>query len=269
MLYIILLTLICGGPAQAASFMRVAHRGAPAHAPENTIPSFLKALELKANYLELDVHQTKDGELVVIHDSTVDRTSNGKGEVTHLRFQEIRQLDAGSWFSPQFKGVKIPTLKEVLLLLDKDKRTQAIIELKHGDEFYPGIEGKVTALVAELNLSERVIIKSFNPAVLARMKVKNPLLSLLYVFVMGFDGIPFTINQTLSLTSPFKARVQILQPHYYFATAAFIQKAHQLGFRVVVWGVDSQEQIKNVIQMGADGIETDYLQILDKLLGPQ
>ena len=92
----------------------VAHRGHELVAPENTLPSFRAALDLGVEYLEVDMRVTKDGVPVVIHDATVDRTTNGSGQVTQLTFAEIRALDAGSWFSPEFAGVQVPTVEEVL-----------------------------------------------------------------------------------------------------------------------------------------------------------
>ena len=90
------------------------HRGNVKFAPENTIPAFLKAAELGADLVEMDIRETKDGYLVIMHDETVDRTTNGKGRVEELTLEEIKKLDAGEWFSPEFKGTRVPTLHEVL-----------------------------------------------------------------------------------------------------------------------------------------------------------
>jgi len=92
----------------------VAHRGGAAYAPENTMAAFMNGFELKADFIELDVAMTKDGVLIVIHDDTVDRTTNGTGKVVDLTYDYIRTLDAGSWFSPEFAGEHVPTLGEVL-----------------------------------------------------------------------------------------------------------------------------------------------------------
>src|SRR5687767_2479124 len=92
----------------------VAHRGASGYAPENTIAAFDKGVEMKADYIEIDVQRSKDGELVIIHDTKVDRTTDGTGNVKDLTFEQIRSLDAGSWKGEQFKGEKIPTFDEIL-----------------------------------------------------------------------------------------------------------------------------------------------------------
>ena len=109
----------------------LAHRGYSAKAPENTMAAFELALAVGADGIELDVHMTRDGEIVVIHDDTLDRTTNGKGPVSDQTMAELRELDAGSWFSPEFAGERIPTLKLVLELI-KDKDVLLNIEIKTG-----------------------------------------------------------------------------------------------------------------------------------------
>ena len=95
-----------------SEFMVIGHRGAKGYAPENTIPSFEKGIECKANMIEFDVRLTKDGHTVIMHDTTVDRTTDGTGLVAQLTLKQIKKLDAGAWFSPKFKDTKVPTLEE-------------------------------------------------------------------------------------------------------------------------------------------------------------
>ena len=118
----------------------LAHRGLVQHAPENTLPSFAAAIELGLS-IELDVYQTRDEHLVVIHDKTVDRTTNGTGEVTEMTLAEIRKLDAGSWFDPRFAGAKVPTLEEVFKLIHEHQRTPVTIALNM-KVISPGIEAE-------------------------------------------------------------------------------------------------------------------------------
>src|SRR5699024_1122413 len=111
-------------------------RGASGYAPENTIAAFDKAVEMKADYFELDVQRSKDGQLVLIHDTTVDRTTNGTGAVKDLTLKELKSLDAGSWFDEKYAGEKIPTLGETL---DRHRgKIKILIELK-SPSLYPGI----------------------------------------------------------------------------------------------------------------------------------
>ena len=141
----------------------VAHRGATAYAPENTIAGFDLAVEMKADYIEIDLQRSKDGELVIIHDTTVDRTTDGTGKVGDLPLEQLRSLDAGSWKGEQFAGEQIPTFEEIL---DRyHGKVGILIELK-APELYPGIEEQVAAILIERNLdkpqNEKIIIQSFN-----------------------------------------------------------------------------------------------------------
>jgi glycerophosphoryl diester phosphodiesterase len=140
----------------------VAHRGGAGHAPENTMSAFHNAFEMKADYLELDVHVSKDGELVVIHDPTVDRTTNGTGYVKDLTLEELKNLDAGSSFAPEFAGEKIPTLSEVL---DEFRgKIGILIEIK-APLLYPDIEEKIADELIKRNMhkpkNEKIIVQGF------------------------------------------------------------------------------------------------------------
>ena len=132
----------------------LAHRGLVQHAPENTLPSFAAAIELGLS-IELDVYQTRDAHLVVIHDKTVDRTTNGTGEVTEMTLAEIRKLDAGSWFDPRFTGEKVPTLEEVFKLTRERQRTPVTIALNM-KVISPGIEENIVRLVEKYELFDQL-----------------------------------------------------------------------------------------------------------------
>ncbi|HEV8663384.1 MAG TPA: glycerophosphodiester phosphodiesterase family protein, partial [Candidatus Methylomirabilis sp.] len=121
--------------------LNIAHRGASADAPENTLPAFEAALAAGADALELDVHLAADGAIVVIHDITLARTTSGRGFVGRHTLADLKRLDAGSWFGARFAGTAIPTLEEVVTLARG--RARLFVELKAGSDFYPGIEGAV------------------------------------------------------------------------------------------------------------------------------
>ena len=149
--------------ANTASSFSIAHRGASGQAPENTMAAFDKALEYHADYFEVDVQMTKDGELILMHDTTVDRTTNGTGAVKDFTFEEIRQLDAGSWFHKSFAGEKVPTLGEALDRYNNGE-IGILIELKN-PELYPGIEQKITDELVKRNITNEnsnIIVQSFN-----------------------------------------------------------------------------------------------------------
>ena len=141
----------------------VAHRGATGYAPENTIAAFDLAVEMDADYIEIDVQRSKDGELVLIHDTTVNRTTDGKGNVGDLTIEQLRSLDAGSWKGEQFSGEQIPTFEEILDRYHGE--IGILIELK-SPELYPGIEEQVAAALKERSFdnqqNEKIIIQSFN-----------------------------------------------------------------------------------------------------------
>src|SRR3981081_1641417 len=122
----------------------IGHRGAMGHCPENTFASFERGLELGADWIELDVHLSRDGALMVIHDETVDRTTNGSGLVQEHTLAELKELDAGAWFSPAYGGQRIPTLDEVLVWA-RARGTILDIEIKNAPVYYAGIEEKVVA----------------------------------------------------------------------------------------------------------------------------
>lgn len=126
----------------------IAHRGLAKRAPENTLAAFAAAMAAGATAIEFDLHMTRDGALVVMHDYNVERTTNGRGLISDLTLAEVRGLDAGSWFDPTFASEKVPTLEEVLAL-----ETKPIIELKGGSERYEGIEAE---LVAQLRRTGRL-----------------------------------------------------------------------------------------------------------------
>ena len=138
-----------------------AHRGFSGKYPENTLLAFEKAVEAQTDGIELDVQLTKDGEIVIIHDETIDRTTNGKGLVVDYTYEELEKFDASYIYTGQFGFNKIPTLREYFNLI-KDTNIITNIELKTGINEYQGIEEKVYNLIKEFQLEDRVIISSFN-----------------------------------------------------------------------------------------------------------
>jgi glycerophosphoryl diester phosphodiesterase len=242
-------------PANAQyRFEIIAHRGASAYAPENTLAAFKKAIEIGATMLELDVHQTKDSQLVVIHDASANRTTNGKGKIKDLTLIEIKKLDAGSWFAKKFAGEKIPTLNEVF-----DNTSDSLIlliELKYGSDEYPDIEERLIKLIHERRAEHRVILKSFNEDVLTRLRSLAPHLPRLKIIVLQFFGI--IIEHGLNVGTVLDDSVHYLQHHWFGLTKGFIEEAHHKGYKVFAWDVDDKERMQELIEKGIDGIETDH-----------
>mgnify|MGYP001583550457 CR=1 FL=1 len=170
----------------------IAHRGASVIAPENTIAAFKQAIADGADYLEIDVQQTSDSELVIIHDATIDRTTNGKGKVKDFTYEQLRQLDAGSWFERgKFPDERIPRLQDVIDILDTT--TKLLLEIKEGSDMYPNIEQRIIDCIMRNHLENRTIIKSFEDDVLNTVRLINPKLPLLKVYVYQIPILHLTI----------------------------------------------------------------------------
>ncbi len=147
----------------------IAHRGLAKRAPENTLAAFLAAGAAGAHAVELDVHMSRDGALIVMHDEAVDRTTDGSGQILDLSSSEIRRLDAGSWFGEAFVGERVPLLEEVMAL-----DLKPIIELKHGSERYPGIERELVTLLRRSGRDRDTVLISGNASPLAAVARMAP-----------------------------------------------------------------------------------------------
>lgn len=235
----------------------VAHRGATAYAPENTIAAFDLAVDMKADYIEIDVQRSKDGELVLIHDTTVDRTTDGTGKVGELTFEQLRSLDAGSWKGEQYEGEPIPTFEEIL---DRYRgKVGILIELK-APELYPGIEKQVAEALKERNLdkpqNEKIIIQSFN---FESMKTTNELLPLVPIGVLTSNRA----HTTPEALQEFSTYADWFNPSYGIVTEELVNQVHSLGMKIGSWTVRSQEAADFLFEMKVDAIITDYPDYVD------
>ena len=224
--------------------LRIGHRGARAYEPENTIRSFKKAIEIGVDAVELDVRKTKDGQLIVIHDPDMNRTTNGKGLVSELTLKEIKA------FSTE-KGEKIPTLKETLDFLDK--KVKILIELKEA-----GVEEEVLALVRENGLQKSVIITSFLENALQKVRELDKDIA---------TGLIYAKHKN-PLKAALELKAQYLVAFYRFTHAASVQKAHENGLKVIVWTVNTPEEVAAYVQKGVDGIASDKPDILTQQATP-
>ncbi|MDQ6692801.1 MAG: glycerophosphodiester phosphodiesterase [Chloroflexota bacterium] len=226
----------------------IAHRGGAAEAPENTLASFRHAIGLGCKLVELDVQMTSDGELVVIHDESVDRTTNGHGAVQSMSFAELRTLDAGVKFSESFRGEKIPTLREVLELCT-DTGVGVVVELKATD-LNPGIDEKVVALIGEMWLrgAENIWCISFYHDTIRRIRALDSTLPLGYLYMP--DVQDFSEADDI---------VQAVCPYYRSALAhpEQVDAAHKSGKFVFVYTVNSQDEMNMLAEIGVDGLVSD------------
>jgi glycerophosphoryl diester phosphodiesterase len=249
------LLLFGDGAAGAERPMVIAHRGAMVAAPENTLPALRKALELRADALEIDLQLTRDGELVLMHDRSVARTTDGRGRVGDYTLAELRRLDAGAHFGSAYAGTRVPTLDEVLALPRGD--TWLIVELK---------ETGRSAAVAELRLlqalrahaARRIMLKSFSREQLARLRAAAPQYPQLYVMLAHFPLSGLTIARRPGFHDPLSEPVEWLQWHRWFVSRDRVRSAHAAGKKVVAWSVNDEADILAMIALGVDGIETDH-----------
>ena len=238
----------------AAALFIIAHRGAPLAAPENTLPALEKAIEMQASALEVDLRLSQDGHLVLMHDRSVNRTTNGRGHVARHTLAELRALDAGSHFDRQFTDVSVPTLQEVLALPRAE--TWLILELKETGKHAAQAEQRLLDLLAA-SKPERVILKSFDREQLARLRAAAPDYPQLYVMLAHYPAFNFTIATGPSFHDPLREPVQWLQWHRSFLNQDRVQRAHEAGKRVIAWSVNEDEDIIDMLELGVDGIETD------------
>ncbi len=226
-----------------------AHRGDLAHAPENTLPAFQQALQKGADGVELDVNLTADGHVVVIHDSTVNRTTDGTGRVASLTLEAIQKLDAGSWYNEKFAGTKIPLLEEVFGIVGKDKMIN--IELKGFSAQRGGLVTKVCELIKRHNNQNQILFSSFFPSSLNVAAQSLPEVPRGLLAMSGFLGL-----WARSFGFMF-GDYQALHPHISSTSREQMQRAHRLKRRVHVWTANTPEEISRLKDWGVDGIITD------------
>jgi len=238
-----------------------AHRGAAGLAPENTLAAFRMAIELGADAAEMDLQATKDGVVVVIHDDTVDRTTDGRGRIGDLTLAEIKRLDAGAKFEAAFRGERVPTLRELIDLVKAsgNHRFRLNLEIKfaEGREGQPAdLEERVLAVLRETGFLDRVITQSFYHPSAAKMKQLAPSIP---------TGI--LVGQRRQPADPVAAvhqhRVDYYAPHHSLVTPDLLWTLHQAGIPVVTWTVNEPADMRRLIASGlgalpGDGMISDY-----------
>jgi len=236
-----------------------AHRGDLAHAPENTLPSFQQAIAKGADGVELDAKLTADGHVIVIHDTTVDRTTDGKGKIPSFTLEAIRKLDAGKWFNEKFAGTKVPMLEEVFELIGRDKMIN--IELTNYATPRDGLVAKVCELIKRHNNQEQILFSSFFSANLKAAEQILPQVPRGLLAMPGFVGL---WSRSFGFTF---GEYQALHPHISSASREQVQRAHRLNRRVHVWTANTTEEVSRLKEWGVDGMFTDDPQTAVRALG--
>jgi glycerophosphoryl diester phosphodiesterase len=220
----------------------MAHRGNSALAPENTLAAFAKALESRAESCELDVHLSADGEVIVMHDAAVDRTTNGTGEISQTTLRQLKALDAGSWFGPEFAGEPVPTLAEVVALVGNKIRLN--VEIKSSAD--PESSLKVVNILRDGGILDQSMISSFGLQALVETRKHWPQGTLALITGRGTD-LQLAIDNGM----------QWFNLYYHEATPALLQTAHEAGLKVMIWTMDDPALWEHYAQMGVDGICTN------------
>ena len=224
-----------------------AHRGASGYAPENTLEAFRLAMDMGADGFELDVHMNLDGELVVIHDESVDRTTNGTGLVRDLTLAQLKALDASNHM-PAYQGAKIPTLAEVFALV-RHTRHIVNVEIKTDECFYPQLEEKCLALAQEMGMEDRVIYSSFNHHTLIRLRALKPdaKLGMLFGDIM-VEPWEYAKQLSVDFLHPMKMNIYI---------PGFVRHTAAAGYGINMWTINDDETILECLKQDV-GIITNY-----------
>ena len=238
--------------------LNLAHRGASHDAPPNTLAAFRLANEYGADGYELDVHLSRDGIPVVIHDFSVDATTNGSGRVADLTLEELKRLDAGAKFGPEFSGERIPTLEEVFGVMGSAMIVD--VELKTVRVADNGLEKAVTRLIRECGLEDRVILSSFNPFSLIRVRRYAPKLRLGLLYA---PDLPVFLRKAWARVL---VRPDALHPHYGIVDAKYMRWTRARGYDVNVWTVDDPQDMRRLTALGVGAIITNRPDVLRGIL---
>jgi glycerophosphoryl diester phosphodiesterase len=236
-----------------------AHRGASGHAPQNTLAAFRLAAEMGADGIELDVHLCADDHVVVIHNGTVDATTDGQGRVRDLTLDALQSLDAGSWHSPRFAGQRIPTLEQVFA--DVGQRLLINVEIKGelGRRTSGQLEAAVVQLIEAHALVDRVIVSSFFPGSLRWVRKLNPDIPLGFLYSgRVHKRLPLWFYRLLV---PYDA----LHPAYDLVDAAYVARAGSKN-PLNVWTVNDEADLRRMCELGVTGIITNYPDRLARIL---
>jgi len=234
----------------------IGHRGYPAKFPENTLAAFEGAMQAGCDMIELDVTLSRDRKVVVIHDDTLDRTTNGKGPVLGQTFEELKRLDAGSWFAPRFSAERIPELSEVMELTAG--RCMLNIEIKQSafEAGYPidAIEHQVVTLVRAGGAMDRVIISSFDKRILERIAAMDAPPVIAYISDHGVD------ERVLDMLLAMKAFSW--HPSFKVLTRDQVDMLHTAGLKVFPWTINTRAEAEKVLALGVDGLICNELRVM-------
>jgi glycerophosphoryl diester phosphodiesterase len=237
--------------------LNFAHRGASFDAPANTLAAFERAAAVGADGIELDVHLSRDGEMVVIHDFAVDHTTDGRGLVRDKTLAELKELDAGRWFGSAFAGQRIPTLQEVIDAVGR--RLLLNIELKARGQRDDGLAAAVAAAVEQNNLFDRVVVSSFSRLAIRRVRHLNPRIPIGYLYYLD----PLLTRRPWPRDLP---RPEALHPWFKMIDENYVRWARGQGYRIHTWTVDDPATMRRLAEWGVEIIITNRPDVLQQVL---
>ncbi len=224
----------------------IAHRGASAVAPENTMAAFRRAQAMGADCIETDLHLSRDGRLVIVHDATLERTTNGSGPVKNHTLAELRELDAGRWFGEDFAGERLPTIDE-LLEFAGPADLSLYLEIKGGAGY--GVERAVISALRGRKESKAAVVLCFDPSVLDRIHQLDRLL---------MTGLLFDSDPAENVREAVRVGARQIGPRGDCITPELIADAHRRGLKVVAWTINEPAQMRALASAGVDGIITNH-----------
>lgn len=242
-----------------SGIIRIAHRGASGsgHAPENTLAAFQKAIEIGVDGVECDVHCTADDQVVVIHDHTINRTTDSSGTIEDMTLDEVKKADAGSWFSPQFAGERIPTLREVLELTKGKVIT--IVEIKQ-----KGIADRVIREIKDAKSVAETVLISFYASALRDAQEIHPQIP--RAFLMGGKKLlrkPIAIMDLIQQAAELGGALDLSSS---IITPRLVRESHRRGVSVWAWTVDNPVEMKELAEMNVDAITSNYPERLNQTI---
>ena len=243
----------------------ISHRGANVYAPQNTLPAFERSLALGVDGFETDVHLSRDGKLVLCHNYTIDKTSNGKGSISQMTLSQLKEYDFGTYFSPKFADTRIPTLKEFLkLIVDAGGVEVLNIELKSPRANETTIVRDTIQMVKEFDLFDSLILSSFDPKLLVEAKQVDPAVKTGFLYSPNSKVTFRVFRNPLEVAKELKA--DALHPFSMYVNVDLVRKTHDAGMQINVWTVNSPRAIKRFASLGVDGIITDYPDVVKGVL---
>ncbi|PLT29404.1 glycerophosphodiester phosphodiesterase [Peribacillus deserti] len=259
-----------GGNAMAGEkykdIVNVAHRGASGYAPEHTIASYQMGEKMHGDYIEIDLQMTKDGQLINMHDEKLDRTTDGTGLVRDFTLQQIKQLDAGTWFNekypqyadPEYAGLKVPTLEETFQTFGKNK--SYYIETKSPD-VYPGMEKELLRLINKYHINkEKLLVQSFSPQSLQIMHELDPSIKLVQLLSYKTNA-----NITDAEIGEIKEYAVGVGPNYTYLNREYVQKVVKSGLEIHPYTVNDKETMVKLIDWGVTGMFTNFPDLLHEV----